>query len=236
MKAKPTEAAVMLLGSNGKKLGVKSTYAKSNPNNLFLFNAEIYIDTGRIWTGDLDITVSTKQLQKLSQYLGKKLFVIRSADKGKLHLSVAVIDSNNVKLMNAFKLSYKIQDGRPVLSDIAERTDSEKRNYCLDDVKKTIKLPDVSQLKPKNGFTILESFYTAVSALLENGEYKNLIVSSTYAIELMKRVVKFYEEIFPTLEGHEIEEMCMWEWHDFGPKNFFKDPEWVDNKTGYVLK
>jgi hypothetical protein len=42
--------------------------------------------------------------------------------------------------------------------------------------------------------------------------------------------------MFPNADEQEIEEMCAWEWHDLGPKNFFKDPEWVDSKMGYVLK
>lgn len=236
IKATPTEAAVILLGNNGKDLGVKSTYSKSNPNNLFLFDAEVYVNTGRIWAGDLDITVSAKQLKKLSGYLGKKLFIMRAADKGELGLSVAVIDGDKIKLMNAFNLSHKIESGRPVLSDTSSGIDLDKKEYFIDDVKKTFKLPSVSRLKIRDGFTVLEAFYTAVAGALDENEYEKLIVSSTYAISLMGRVKKFYKEMFPTSEERDIEEMCAWEWHDLGPKNFFKDPEWVDNNTGYVLK
>jgi hypothetical protein len=235
-KASETEAAVIILGNNGTNLGIRNTYIQSNPNNLFIFEAEIYTDKGKIWTGDIDVTVSINKLKKLSKYLGKKLFVLREKDKGDLNLAIIVINGDNIELMNAFNLYYKIENGRPIAVGIDSYLDMTKKEYSLNDIKKTFRLPIVSRLKVRDGFTVLEAFYTAVCGVLEEGEYENLIVSSTYAISLMERVKKYYHKMFPNADEQEIEEMCAWEWHDLGPKNFFKDPEWVDSKMGYVLK
>lgn len=59
----------------------KATYSKKHPNNLVLFNANILtLKGGKIWFGDLDITVDSDKLQKVANELNEELFILREFD------------------------------------------------------------------------------------------------------------------------------------------------------------
>jgi hypothetical protein len=59
----------------------KSTYRKMHPDNRVLFNANIFVlGEGKIWWGDLDITRDREALEKISQTIGKKLYVLQELD------------------------------------------------------------------------------------------------------------------------------------------------------------
>lgn len=61
--------------------GSKSTYYQENPNNLIVFNANIVIETrGKIWHGDLDVTVDFQNLKKVAETLEEPLYVLREMD------------------------------------------------------------------------------------------------------------------------------------------------------------
>ena len=47
------------LGMRGKMISFsKSGYAQKNPDNLVVFNSNVCTDEGKIWYGDLDVTLS----------------------------------------------------------------------------------------------------------------------------------------------------------------------------------
>lgn len=59
----------------------KSTYRKSNPDNLVLFNANIIVENyGKIWFGDLDITKDECVLQNVANELKMNLYVLYEHD------------------------------------------------------------------------------------------------------------------------------------------------------------
>lgn len=59
----------------------KSRYRDQNPNNIVMFNANIFVeDLGKIWYGDLDLTVSESDLRDIATEIGKPLYILREMD------------------------------------------------------------------------------------------------------------------------------------------------------------
>ena len=69
------------LGQPGKIIsGSKSGYRKSRPENLTVFNANLCIDEGKVWYGDIDVTRLKSLLQEIADLTGKKLYVLFESD------------------------------------------------------------------------------------------------------------------------------------------------------------
>lgn len=69
------------LGMRGKMISFsKSGYAKRNPENLAIFNSNVCVEEGKIWYGDLDVTVSYDSLSDLARELGKTVYVLTEMD------------------------------------------------------------------------------------------------------------------------------------------------------------
>ena len=61
--------------------GSKSWYYKEFPDNLIVFNANIIIASrGKIWHGDLDVTVDEENLKKVAKVLEEDLYVLSEHD------------------------------------------------------------------------------------------------------------------------------------------------------------
>lgn len=76
-----TETAFNILGYPGRMIsGSKSGYMTSHPNNQVVFNANVCTDAGKIWFGDLDVTLDGEKLQQLANELHCKIYVLREHD------------------------------------------------------------------------------------------------------------------------------------------------------------
>jgi hypothetical protein len=59
----------------------KSGYVSRNPDNEVYFNANIFIlGEGKIWFGDLDLTIDRQMLEDISTETGKKFYILRESD------------------------------------------------------------------------------------------------------------------------------------------------------------
>jgi hypothetical protein len=59
----------------------KSGYRERYPDNQVYFNANIFIlGEGKVWWGDLDITLDKDNLECVARDLGKDLFILREMD------------------------------------------------------------------------------------------------------------------------------------------------------------
>lgn len=75
------EQAEKTLGRCGCMLsGSKSYYSDKFPNNVVVFNSNVCIKAGKIWFGDLDITVSMAKLKKLAKVLDENVYVLYEQD------------------------------------------------------------------------------------------------------------------------------------------------------------
>jgi hypothetical protein len=60
--------------------GSKSCYRENNPGNLVIFNSNVCTDEGKIWWGDIDITLSKDELSEIAIAEGKTIYVLYEMD------------------------------------------------------------------------------------------------------------------------------------------------------------
>jgi hypothetical protein len=60
--------------------GSKSRYMDANPDHEVYFNANVFTRQGKLWWGDLDITIDAEKLQNIAEAMGEKLYVLREMD------------------------------------------------------------------------------------------------------------------------------------------------------------
>lgn len=76
-----SDIATEVLGHRSKMLsGSKGQYRWDNPTNLVAFNANVCTSTGKIWYGDLDLTIEEPLLLKLAARLGTEIYVLYEMD------------------------------------------------------------------------------------------------------------------------------------------------------------
>jgi hypothetical protein len=76
-----TEKLIIVAGYMGAMIsGSKSGYSKSHPNNLPIFNANICTDEGKVWFGDIDLTVKKDDLCELAKSEQIKFYVLYEHD------------------------------------------------------------------------------------------------------------------------------------------------------------
>lgn len=69
------------LGQRGKMLsGSKLAYSNKVPNNLVVFNANVCVKEGKIWYGDIDVTMSKDKLSSIAKDSGKEIYVLYESD------------------------------------------------------------------------------------------------------------------------------------------------------------
>ena len=69
------------LGFSGRMISFsKSGYIRKNPDNLVVFNSNVCTDEGRIWHGDIDVTLSYDSLSDLARETGKTVYVLMEMD------------------------------------------------------------------------------------------------------------------------------------------------------------
>jgi hypothetical protein len=59
----------------------KSYYCSKHPDNMTVFNGNIISEKfGKVWYGDLDVTLDADILRKISEEIGEDLYVLREFD------------------------------------------------------------------------------------------------------------------------------------------------------------
>jgi hypothetical protein len=76
------ETASKILGMNGRMIsGSKSGYCNKYPKNIAVFNANVCTKKeGKIWYGDIDVTLSREGLSELSRSLETDVYVLFEMD------------------------------------------------------------------------------------------------------------------------------------------------------------
>jgi hypothetical protein len=60
--------------------GSKTGYCKMYPKNKVIFNANIITNLGKVWYGDIDLTISEDVLKKISVEIGSPIYVLYEQD------------------------------------------------------------------------------------------------------------------------------------------------------------
>jgi len=85
----------------------KSAYWERHPNNDVIFNANILVFncnnySGKVWFGDLDVTLDSPKLEKVADELNTNLYILRESD--------ARFESENQSIKNLmFKAQHVIR-------------------------------------------------------------------------------------------------------------------------------
>lgn len=61
-------------------MGSKTGYRKRHPDSEVYFNANIFTSEGKVWWGDIDVTVSGDILQAVADESGETLYLLRETD------------------------------------------------------------------------------------------------------------------------------------------------------------
>jgi hypothetical protein len=60
--------------------GQKWQYSESFPNHLVIFNANVLTKShGKVWYGDLDVSISHARLKKIAEQAGEPLYVLHES-------------------------------------------------------------------------------------------------------------------------------------------------------------
>lgn len=80
----------------------KSEYVTAHPSNRVYFNANIFTESeGKVWYGDLDVTVSMSVLQSIANEGKETLYILRELDGrfGNETIDISVIKSKAVEII-----------------------------------------------------------------------------------------------------------------------------------------
>lgn len=235
-----------ILGNPGTMVGTsKGRYRYNNPENVVVFNSNICTkDNGKIWYGDIDLTVDLSKVVETAKYLKKDLYVLYEMDgrfeneeKPKYDDAVAIITSKGeLKLKNSEY--YEIKDGIPFFK---KHKTSEVEfvptpiEYNKEDFK-AFKFPDIKTFKGTNkaspidklqsflidsyGKEKAQEMYLNLHWTKENEDEFNGLLE-TYCTKVLK------------IDGYETQKAISWATLDL-PLRFYGTPTWV--KPGYIYQ
>ncbi len=73
--------AVELLGMCGRMLSTsKCNYSRLHYENIIVFNGNVCTKDGKIWYGDIDVTLDEDKLKTLAEAIGEKIYVLYEMD------------------------------------------------------------------------------------------------------------------------------------------------------------
>ena len=81
MKEDLSNIAESHLGMSGRMISFsKSGYIQRNPKHIVIFNSNICTEGGKVWQGDIDVTLSRDAISDLAQEIGSKVYVLYEMD------------------------------------------------------------------------------------------------------------------------------------------------------------
>ena len=110
---KAKETVELLLGHKSRMIaGSKSGYRRRHPKNLVCFNANVVVEgLGKVWYGDLDITLDEALLVRLAQLLEREVYVLQEMDGRFENETNPKIDKAVYKVAKIPFLSWHVYEG-----------------------------------------------------------------------------------------------------------------------------
>lgn len=86
-----------ILGSEGRIItSSKGRYLFNFPSHVVIFNANVHTEEdGKIWHGDLDLTIDYPDLVRLSKKLNKKIYVLDERVTN-IHEADLIVEGDNI--------------------------------------------------------------------------------------------------------------------------------------------
>lgn len=75
------EQATEIFGMCGRMISAsKGDYCRSHPKNIVVFNSNVCTEDGKIWYGDIDVTLDEDKLKQLAEAIGETVYVLYEMD------------------------------------------------------------------------------------------------------------------------------------------------------------
>jgi hypothetical protein len=104
-----SKIATDILGFPGRLIsGSKSTYKSSYPENLVVFNSNLCTEKGKIWYGDVDVTLDLEKLTEIAFKIQEKIYLLYEMD--------ARFENEETPRLEKFVIAIT-PDGKQVLSE-----------------------------------------------------------------------------------------------------------------------
>jgi len=58
----------------------KCDYNRAHPKHIVVFNGNVCTEDGKIWYGDIDVTLDEDKLKQLAEAIGEKIYVLYEMD------------------------------------------------------------------------------------------------------------------------------------------------------------
>ena len=108
MKEDLSNIAESHLGMSGRMISFsKSGYIQRHPKHIVIFNSNICTEGGKIWQGDIDVTLAKDALLDLAREIDRKVYVLyemdgrfENEDSPKLNRAVATFFPDGTYLLN----------------------------------------------------------------------------------------------------------------------------------------
>lgn len=243
--------AEALLGSIGKMVGAsKSIYLYNNPNHCVVFNANICTkEDGKIWYGDIDLTIEHKSLQELAQKLNKTIYVLPEPaarfDKEKspsFKDYIALVDKFGTLSLSNLEFYYLTKN--VPYAKIDEEIEINKllkqKEILNQDDYEPIELPPLSSIRVLKKMDPINLFWKKI---IENyGKdsaqeiFNRLYITHSYYEGLRNKLKKYLKNTNPILHPVKLDQQMSWHLLDIGPKHFEDEQPWEEKNTGYLKK
>lgn len=236
-------------------LGSKGQYSWDNPKNLVVFNANLCTrEDGKLWQGDLDITVSEEKIKELASELKKRVFILYEFDAGfdktpNFGRAVYKTDGVNSSFSNYYQ---REDDGKirkkpeepPTEEEITERrkrAEERAATFKQVDFPGRYKLPKIEDVlkdlteekSPLHNFW--EGVSKSIGHSLEDCHSESFYVTYKFIEELKSHFEKWVRKHYSYLTEYRIQKEVSFGIFQHGPNNFGEvNPDWVSEGFFYV--
>jgi hypothetical protein len=234
-------------------LGSKGQYRWDNPKHFVIFNSNICVLGGKIWHGDVDMSVSTTKLRELAKKLGEVVFVLYEVDARfekenspelekapvcfKPDGDIVIADSHKEYLeinKNCIFLKPQPEPTQEEIDKITSTVDKSDKSYSENDFENVapINWEYISKYsKQKNP---LEKFWE----FIEKQNIKNESVSNYYVLKedeekLEQLLVSWVKKAYKGVTEYRAQSDASWAMLDVGPAFFYRKPDWAESGKIY---
>jgi len=232
----------------GAMFGSKGQYRADNKNHMVRFNSNVCTkEDGKIWHGDLDLTISENEIRTLASKLGKTIYVLSEMDarfenETKPLFEKALYSTDGETFSFDEEYYHRDTDGRlyekeyvpPTLT--AEEIATIKATYVESEFKV---LGEIPPYKATKKCSPVEAFMLAICKKLEIKKPAKLDtwkiwVSDTVYDGLKEATVAWAKKHNPHLTDYRVQSSVDWLFFDIAPQHFSYDPDWVKADEFYV--
>lgn len=254
-KEEKTKVLEKSLGYSGRLISMsKGRYNYNNPDNITVFNSNICTkEDGKIWYGDLDITLEKKILDTLAKKLNTTLYVLTESD-GRFENEKKPLLEDAKYVTNGVTFSFRNQElieekkDKFVYKKVDKKEDNEstykkaynKRQFDFD---KVSKIPPFKTFDSKSKLkSPYEKFYEWAAKKYGTVPQKTALgITGIYVIKedfdvLEAMTEKWMKKVLKITQGYDLQKNMGYLSLMISPAYFFGQPKWAEKGKVYFKK